>query len=125
MTSLRSFNGGEDDEVAAMAAAGDEEIRGEAIREEIGRVGSGERAGEGEIDGGDSVERAQGDAGVSEEAVCEKGLHKGSCGGKRRRFVGRGRVSERVLPHFLQGGRHSVLSLGDCFLSLHQCKYFK
>lgn len=61
MTSLRSFNGGEDDEVAAMATVSYEEIRGEAIREEIRRVGSGEGAGEGEIDGGDSLERAQGD----------------------------------------------------------------
>lgn len=53
-------NGGEDDEVAAMAASSNEEIRGEACGEEAGRLGSGEGecTGEREIDGGDSLERS-------------------------------------------------------------------
>jgi hypothetical protein len=124
-------NGGEDDEVAAMAASGVEEVRGEARREEAGggRSGAGGRR-KGGIRGGDQVEGPEAGAELAEEDGCEEKLHKGGGGGgggrgrsrgppKRRcRGVGRG-VSDPLYSLRLQG--QCVSPLGGRFHCL-QCE---
>jgi hypothetical protein len=118
-------NGGEDDEVAAVAASGVEEVRGEAGRQEAGggRSGAGGRR-KGGVDGGDQVEGPEAGAELAEEDGCEKKLHKGGGGGgrgpprRRRRGVGRG-VSDPLYSLRLQG--QCVSPLGGRFHCL-QCE---